>query len=189
MSKSEDNPNQAHQRERLVRPGILALARLVASILDAAERESPGLFERLGGKLRRTGGDLDGLTADLSKATKDREPEIRIAAARTLGHLGRAVEEYAGDAGAAAEAAISVLSNSLADRDAGVRETALLALVNFPAMTLPGLVDRVSRAAEDPDPRVQRACALALRAFGAKSPLPVVAALLRIIAAPGTQDD
>jgi hypothetical protein len=47
MSKSEDNPNHAHRRERLVRPGILALARMVAGILDSAEPESPMLFEQL----------------------------------------------------------------------------------------------------------------------------------------------
>ena len=193
MSKSDEKPpeqsNRTPRRERVVRPGIVPLARMVAGILDSAERESPALFERLGGKPRRTGGDLEGLAADLGKAMKDREPEIRLAAARTLGHLGRAIEEYAGNADKAAEVAVSVLSDALADRDAGVREAALLALVNFPTTTSPTIVDRVSRAAEDPDPRVWRACVVALRAFGAKSPLPVVAALLRIIAAPGSQDD
>ncbi len=194
MSASDDqSPSQRAssrpQRERLLRPGIIPLARMVAGLFDFAERESPELFERLGGKQRRAGGDLDGLAADLGKALKDREPEIRLAAAHILGHLGWAIEEYSGSADKAAEVALSALSGALADRDSGVREAALLALVNFPTTTSPTLVDRVSRAAEDPDPGVQRACAVVLRAFGAKSPRPVVAALLRIIVTPGTQDD
>ena len=193
MSKSDDKPveqsSPTPRRERVVRPGIVPLARMVAGILDSAERESPALFERVGGKPRRTGGDLDGLAADLGKALKDRDPEIRLAAAHILGRLGREVEAYSGDTATAAEAAVSALSSALADRDAGVREAALLALVNFPTMTSPTLVDRVSLAVEDSDPRVRRASIATLRAFGPKVPMAVVGALVRVVAAPGAQDD
>ncbi len=189
MSKSEDNPNRAPRRERVLRPGILPLGRLVARILDAAERESPALFERLGGKPRRAGGDLEGLAADLGKAMKDREPEIRLAAAHVLGRLGREVEAYSGDAATATTTAVSALSSALTDGDAGVRQAALVAAANFPTMASPALVDRVSRAAEDPDPRVRRASIASLRAFGPKAPLAVVGALVRVVAAPGAQDD
>jgi excisionase family DNA binding protein len=161
----------------------------VAGILDFAQRESPALFERLGKKPRRAGGDLDGLAADLGKALKDREPGIRLAAARILGRLGREVEAYSGDAATAAEAAVSALSSALSDRDTGVRDAVLVALANFPTMASPALVDRVSRGVEDSDPIVRSGSIAALRAFGPRVPLPVVAALVRIIAAPGAQDD
>ena len=57
-----------------------------------------------------TGGDLEGLAADLGKAMKDREPEIRLAAAHVLGRLGREVEAYSGDAATATTTAVSALS-------------------------------------------------------------------------------
>jgi excisionase family DNA binding protein len=189
MSKSENNPNHAHRRERLLQPGVLPLARMVAGILDFAERESPVLFERLGGKPRRTGGDVDGLLTDLGKAAKDHDPGLRLATSHTLGHLGQVFEQYAGDVAMATAAAVSALSVALTDRDSDVREAALQGLANFPTMASPALVDRVSRTAEDPDPRVQRASIAALRAFGPKAPLAVVGALVRLFAAPGAQDD
>ena len=191
MTKSHE-PNASvpgrPRRERVVPPGIIPLARLVADVLDFTERESPVLFERLGGKPRRAGGNLGGLIADLGKAINDREAAIRIATVHTLGYLGQAFQTYPGDI-TAATAAVSALSDSLTDRDAGVRAAALVGLANFPAMTSPSLVDRVSRTAEDPDPSVRRASIAALRAFGPKAPLPVVATLVRVIAAPGAQDD
>ena len=62
MTKARTNDPQGRpQRERVLQPGILPLARMVAGILDFAERESPALFERLGGKPRRARGDLAGL--------------------------------------------------------------------------------------------------------------------------------
>jgi hypothetical protein len=59
----QSNPKPA-QRERVLQPGCLPLARMVASVFDFAERESPALFEWLGGKSQRAGGDLAGLTTD-----------------------------------------------------------------------------------------------------------------------------
>ena len=128
-----------------MQPGFLPLARMVAGILDFAERESPALFQRLGGEPRRTGGDLEGLITDLGKAIKYHDPEIRLATAHTLGHLGQAFEVYAGDATTATPAAVSALSHALTAGDAGVREAVLVALANFPTMASPALVDRVSR--------------------------------------------
>jgi len=65
---------RGQRRERLLQPGVLPLARMVAGTLDFAERKSPVLFQRLGGKPRRTGGDLGGLITDLGKAIKDPAP-------------------------------------------------------------------------------------------------------------------
>ena len=106
-----------------------------------------------------------------------------------MGHVGQEFEVYAGDVATATAAAVSALSAALTDREADVREAVLVGLANFPTMASPALVDRVSRAAEDPDPRVRRASIAALRAFGPKTPLAVVGALVRVIAAPGAQDD
>jgi excisionase family DNA binding protein len=193
MSKSDNQSSgqsrHAHRRDRVLQPGILPLARMVASLFDFAERESPVLFERLGGKDRRACGDLGGLIAGLGKAIKDPAPEIRVAAVRTLGRLGQVFETYSGDVAAAAAAAVTALSAALTDADAGVREAALDGLGSFPTAASAALVDRVSRAAEDPDPRVRRASLAVLRVFGPKAALPVVAALLRVIVAPGAQNE
>ena len=188
--QGSDNRARIRQRhERLLQPGVLPLARRVAGILDFAEHQSAALFQRLGGTPRRTGGDLEGLIADLGKAVENRDTEIRIAAVHTLGHVGQVFEAYTGDVTTATTAAVSALSRVLTDRDVDVREAALKSLANFPTMASPILVDRVSRTAEDPDPRVRRASISALRAFGPKAPLAVVGALVRVIAAPGAQDD
>jgi excisionase family DNA binding protein len=194
MSASDDQspdkrPSGRPQRERVLQPGILPLARMVAGVLDFAERESPALFEQLGGKPRRAKGDLAGLVAGLGKAIKDRDTDTRLAAAHTLGHVGQVFEVYAGDVATATAAAVSALSAALTDREADVREAVLVGLANFPTTASPALVDRVSRAAEDADPRVRRASIAALRAFGPKTPLAVVGALVRVIASPGAQDD
>ena len=118
----------------------------MAGVLDAVERESPALFERLGGKQRRSGGDLDGLVVDLGKSLKDRESAIRLAVAHVLGRLGQEVTVYSGDATTVAEVAVSVLSGAIADRDPEVRAATLLALGNFSTMISPALIERVSRA-------------------------------------------
>ena len=74
MSESDDQSPKPTSRKpptapaSVVRPGILPLARMVAGLFDFVERESPELFERLGGKSRRASGDLGGLITGLSRA-------------------------------------------------------------------------------------------------------------------------
>ena len=149
----------------------------------------PVLFQRLGGKARRASGDLNGVISMLGDAIQDRTTDIRIAAANTFGHFGRETMAYSGDATSATVTAASALSVALTDRMLAVREAVLKSLANFSTMASPALVDRVSRTAEDADPHVRRASIAALRAFGPGAPLAVVAALVRVVAAPRAEDD
>ncbi len=192
MTTSTDDSSpggRENHRGAVLRRGALPLARFVADLYDQLRRKAPTLFARLEGDTRRTGGDLDGLIDGLRVTLQDPDRELRAAAADTLGYFGEAAKTYTGDVDTASEVAVAALVEASADADAGVREQVVRGLANFSEAASPTLVDRVSRATEDPDPRVRRAGIATLCAFGPTAPLPVVTALLRVVVGPESKDD
>ena len=164
------------------------IAQSLAPFLAQLENESPALFERLGGT-RRVHADLDNLIADLRQALEDRDPQVRLAAVGILRFFGRVGPVDPSHVSATwGAAAAAVLSVALVDTDATVREKTLVTLAMFAAVASPTLVNQVSQATEAPSPQVRQAAIATLRAFGPRFPLPVVAALLRVMTAPGAQD-
>ena len=190
MAESEQPAaeGKGKRRQHIPLRSAVRIAQFVAPLFDALEEKSPVLFETVDGRALRDRGDLDGLIAGLRQALNDRDPDIRLSAVRILWLFGRTAAGYPGNVSAAMEAAAAALFGALADADATIRETAVAALATLAAAASPTLVNQVSQATEDPSPQVRQAAIATLRAFGSKTPLPVVAVLLRVITAPGAQD-
>ena len=167
---------------------VLQRCKLVGKLIAGTESRSCVLVDRLRGAVGETWHDVAGLVRALGEALGDRAFEVRGAAAETLGYFGATAQRFRGDVTAETAAAQSALLGALSDPAVEVRIRAVQALRGFAFHAADEIVPAVSRSTEDPDASARNVAVDTLRSCAPHAPVPVVRALMCVIAAPGNQD-
>ena len=160
----------------------LQSCKLVDLLVTATTARNPTLGDRLQKAAVAADWKIDALVRVLSVALGDPAPTVRNTAAWAFGLLGEFAPRYGQDKREIAGDALTELIQAIADADVGVRLAVIGSLGKFVDIAGEQIVASAYPATRDLDARVRHATIDLIRSVGPYASVPVVRALIRVIA-------